>query len=87
MPLYVCTLNHFKGVMRHHSSLFETAGILFCLLLPPLSLSLSLSFADECDALLGRRGEGENDAMRRLKNEFLQCFDGVGVASVDCFTN
>ena len=54
---------------------------------PPPSLSLSLSVADECDALLGRGGEGENDAMRRLKNEFLQCFDGVGVASVDCFTN
>ena len=34
---------------------------------------------DECDAMLGRRGEGEHDAMRRLKNEFLQCFDGVGL--------
>ena len=33
---------------------------------------------DECDALLGRRGQGDHDAMRRLKNEFLQCFDGVG---------
>lgn len=33
---------------------------------------------DECDALLGKRGESEHDAMRRLKNEFLQCFDGVG---------
>ena len=33
---------------------------------------------DECDALLGKRGDSEHDAMRRLKNEFLQCFDGVG---------
>ena len=34
--------------------------------------------ADEVDALLSRRGESEHDAMRRLKNEFLQAFDGVG---------
>ena len=34
--------------------------------------------ADECDAMLGKRGDSEHDAMRRLKNEFLQCFDGVG---------
>jgi spastin len=40
-------------------------------------LQPSIIFLDECDALLGRRGEGENDAMRRLKNEFLQCFDGM----------
>ena len=32
---------------------------------------------DEVDALLSRRGEGEHDAMRRLKNEFLSSFDGV----------
>ena len=36
---------------------------------------------DECDALLGKRGDGENDAMRRLKNEFLQSFDGVSVCT------
>ena len=34
---------------------------------------------DEVDALLSRRGESEHDAMRRLKNEFLQSFDGVSV--------
>ena len=33
---------------------------------------------DEVDALLSKRGESEHDAMRRLKNEFLQSFDGVG---------
>ena len=32
---------------------------------------------DEVDAILSRRGESEHDAMRRLKNEFLQSFDGV----------
>jgi len=34
-------------------------------------------YLDEVDALLNRRREGENDAMRRLKNEFLISFDGV----------
>ena len=34
---------------------------------------------DEVDALLSRRGESEHDSMRRLKNEFLQSFDGVNV--------
>lgn len=32
---------------------------------------------DEVDSLLGKRGEGEHDSMRRLKNEFLLQFDGV----------
>ena len=40
---------------------------------------LYFSFLDEVDALLSRRGESEHDAMRRLKNEFLQSFDGVSV--------
>jgi spastin len=40
-------------------------------------LQPAIIFLDECDALLGRRGQGDHDAMRRLKNEFLQCFDGV----------
>ena len=35
--------------------------------------------SDEVDALLSKRGESEHDAMRRLKNEFLQSFDGVGI--------
>ena len=33
---------------------------------------------DEVDSLLTQRGSGEHDAMRRLKNEFLLRFDGVG---------
>ncbi len=33
--------------------------------------------SDEVDALLNRRGGSEHAAMRRLKNEFLQSFDGV----------
>ena len=35
-------------------------------------------FLDEVDALLSRRGDSEHEATRRLKNEFLLSFDGVG---------
>ena len=41
---------------------------------------------DEVDALLSRRGDSENDAMRRLKNEFLQSFDGVSNIALSCST-
>ena len=34
------------------------------------------------DALLSPRGDSEHDSMRRLKNEFLQSFDGVSVIEV-----
>lgn len=45
------------------------------------SVAMKPYATDECDALLGKRGDGENDAMRRLKNEFLQSFDGVSVCT------
>ncbi len=41
---------------------------------------------DEVDALLTKRQESENDAMRRLKNEFLICFDGVSVQYIKQLT-
>lgn len=49
-------------------------------------LLLLFLYLDEVDALLSRRGESEHDAMRRLKNEFLQSFDGVSTSVLQCST-
>ena len=38
----------------------------------------SVVFIDEIESILSKRKEGENDAMKRLKTEFLVQFDGVG---------
>lgn len=38
-----------------------------------------LCFLDEVDSLLCERREGEHDASRRLKTEFLIEFDGVSI--------
>ena len=38
---------------------------------------------DELDSLLSERREGEHDASRRLKTEFLCQFDGLGTNAED----
>ncbi|KAJ1529317.1 hypothetical protein ONE63_006108 [Megalurothrips usitatus] len=44
-------------------------------------LQPSIIFMDEVDSLLSERREGENEASRRLKTEFLLEFDGLGTNS------
>ncbi|XP_045166158.2 spastin-like isoform X2 [Mercenaria mercenaria] len=46
-------------------------------------LQPAVVFMDEIDSVLCERKEGENDASRRLKTEFLVQFDGVAGASDD----
>ncbi|XP_048737163.2 spastin-like isoform X3 [Ostrea edulis] len=46
-------------------------------------LQPSVVFMDEIDSLLCERREGENDASRRLKTEFLVQFDGVSGSAED----
>ena len=41
-------------------------------------LAPSVIFVDEIDSVATARTEGENDATRRVKTEFMTCMDGVG---------
>ena len=46
---------------------------------------VTVCYTDEVDSLLSERREGEHDAMRRLKTEFLLEFDGVSLRFVSTF--
>lgn len=57
---------------------FKWFNILYLLLLQP-----SIIFVDEVDSLLSERREGEHEASRRLKTEFLVEFDGLPSSTED----
>ena len=42
----------------------------------------SIVFVDEIDSMCGARGEGENDAARRVKTEFLVQMQGLCVVTL-----
>ncbi|CCW72191.1 unnamed protein product [Phytomonas sp. Hart1] len=54
-----------------------------CLFAVAIVKQPSVIFIDEIDSLLSMRGEGEMDAVRRVKTEFLVHLDGVATNSGD----
>eukprot|EP00796_Vickermania_ingenoplastis_P009316 gene9316-6555_t len=61
----------------------EAEQLVRCLFAVATVKQPSVIFVDEVDSLLSMRGDGENDAERRLKTEFLVQMDGVGTRSTD----
>ena len=62
--------------MRYVRAAFSLAG----------ALAPCCIFVDEVDALLARRrGEGEHEALREIKNEFMAQWDGIrGCLPIAC---
>lgn len=61
----------------------EAEQLVRCLFTVATLKQPSVIFVDEVDSLLSMRGDGEGDAVRRLKTEFLVQMDGVGTKSTD----
>lgn len=61
----------------------EAEQLVRCLFAVAAVKQPSVIFVDEIDSVLSMRGDGENDAERRLKTEFLVQMDGVGTKSSD----
>lgn len=59
----------------------ESEKLVKALFLLSRKLSPSIVFIDEIDSILGQRTEGENDSMRRIKNEFLVLWSELSSAA------